>query len=229
MTASTAPPRFSVGDGYASYRGPAVDGSMHRHAAFQVAIAPGGTVAIEDTAGARHRGEVLVVTPMTRHRVLPGTEDLLTYFVDPHLAYADRLRDEFDGIAAAPELAGLREEELRGARTSAELDPRLLQAMAAVSGPGLPMTQVAAEVGLSPQRLRAIARLELGMPLPRWRAWVRLRRAAEALAAGSPLAEAALDAGFADQAHMTRWMREMMGITPRGALAALRPQSREAV
>ena len=101
--------------------------------------------------------------------------------------------------------------------------------MAAVSGGGLSMAEVAGSVDLSPQRLRALARRELGMPLPRWRAWVRLRRAAEALVAGSSLAEAALEGGFADQAHMTRWMREMMGITPRTALAALRPQSREAV
>ena len=34
---------------------------------------------------------------------------------------------------------------------------------------GLPA--VAARVGLSPQRLRALARGQLGMPLARWRAW----------------------------------------------------------
>lgn len=37
------------------------------------------------------------------------------------------------------------------------------------------MPDAAAQVGLSPQRLRALARQQLGMPLSRWR--VRLSRA----------------------------------------------------
>jgi AraC-like DNA-binding protein len=67
------------------------------------------------------------------------------------------------------------------------------------------------------------------MPLTRWRVWARLRRAAEALCDGQSLADAALTAGFADQAHLTRWMRELMGLTPSAVLPALRGHSRRAV
>jgi len=84
------------------------------------------------------------------------------------------------------------------------------------------MPELSARVGLSPQRLRAVARETLGMPLARWRVWARLRRAAEAIVAGRPLADAAVTAGFADQAHLSRWMREMMGLTPTEVLPALR-------
>nr|WP_225953685.1 helix-turn-helix domain-containing protein [Kibdelosporangium phytohabitans] len=90
------------------------------------------------------------------------------------------------------------------------------------------MPGVAAAVGLSPQRLRALARQQLGMPLTRWRVWARLRRAAEALRDGQSLVDAAVTAGFADQAHLTRQMREMMGITPAAVLPILRGQSRRA-
>ena len=220
--------RFAVGEGYASYRGPAIDVSAHRHAAFQVAIATRGEVTVVDAAGVSHRGRALLVSPMARHRMLAGTE-LLTFFVEPHCAFADQLRERGgEGVTVAPELGGLGEEDVRFARPSRALDPRLVAAMGAATAPGRSIPQVAAEVGVSPQRLRALARQQLGMPLARWRVWVRLGRAAEALRAGRSLADAALEGGFADQAHMSRWMREMMGLTPGTALAALRPQARRA-
>ncbi|WP_279588708.1 helix-turn-helix domain-containing protein [Actinophytocola oryzae] len=218
---------FEIGDGYACYRGPVADSAAHRHAAFQVAIAVRGEVAMLDASGTCHRAAALVVPPMTWHRML-AAPDLRTYFVDPQCAFADRLRG-CRGVTPADELRDLDEELLRpaAARTSGELDPRLVAAMDAVWD--LAMPELAARVGLSPQRLRALARAQLGMPLTRWRVWARLRRAAEALRAGRSLAEAALTAGFADQAHLTRWMREMMGLTPAAVLPALRGQSRHAV
>jgi methylphosphotriester-DNA--protein-cysteine methyltransferase len=73
---------------------------------------------------------------------------------------------------------------------------------------------IAAAVDLSPQRLRALARGQLGMPLARWRVWSRLRRAAEAMRDGASVADAAVTAGFSDQAHLSRQMRDMMGLTP---------------
>jgi len=223
-------PGLAIGDGYACYRGPVADSTLHRHAAFQVAIAVRGEVAILDAAGTCQRAPALVVPPMTRHQMLAAT-DVLTYFIEPQCAFADRLR-ECRGITSAGELRGLREEELRpaAARVSGALDPRLVAAMdATAAASGLSMPDLAARVELSPQRLRALARQQLGMPLTRWRAWARLRRAAEALNDGQSLADAAGTAGFADQAHFTRWMREMMGLTPSAVLPALRGHARRAV
>jgi AraC-like DNA-binding protein len=48
----------------------------------------------------------------------------------------------------------------------------------------------------------------------------RLHRAGRSLASGASLAEAALDAGFADQAHLSRSMRRAFGVTP-ATVAAL--------
>jgi AraC-like DNA-binding protein len=232
LDADAPVPSFAVGEGYAAYRGPAIEVVAHRHAAFQVAIAVQGAVAIVDAAGTCHRGVALAVAPMARHRMLAGA-DLLTFFVEPHCAFADRLRERCgggDGVTAAGELHGLTEADLRPVHPSRVLDPRLVAAMDAVTAPGASMPEVAARVGLSPQRLRALARGQLGMPLLRWRAWVRLRVAAEALRDGRSIADAAITGGFADQAHLTRWMREMMGLTPTVALPALlgRGQSRRA-
>ncbi|WP_432875777.1 helix-turn-helix domain-containing protein [Kribbella sp. CA-245084] len=208
--------RFVIRDGYACYEGPVSGGSRHRHGAFQIAI--GADVAMVDDDGVCHRGAALVVPPMTWHRLLPADE-LLIYFIDPQCAFTDQLRG-YGAIAVVDALAGLREVDLDpGAmRASDSFDPRLAEAMELWQ---LPMPEVAARVGISPQRLRAVARETLGMPLARWRVWARLRRAAEALAAGQALADAAVTAGFADQAHLSRWMREMMGITPAEVLQVL--------
>ncbi|WP_433137549.1 helix-turn-helix transcriptional regulator [Actinomadura nitritigenes] len=126
-------------------------------------------------------------------------------------------------------MRGLREEDVAGGRRSGELDGRLLDAMRVLMDERIPMAALAARVGLSPQRLRALARAELGMPLARWRIWRRLARAAEALREGRTLSGAALAGGFADQAHFTREMRRMMGLTPAEAVRALGRQARRAV
>jgi AraC-like DNA-binding protein len=112
--------------------------------------------------------------------------------------------------------------------TSNELDPRLTQALNTLRDGHVSMPSLAATVGLSPQRLRALARRQVGMPLARWRVWAGLRRAAEAMRAGQSPADAAITAGFADQAHLTRRMREMVGLTPAAVLTTLRDHSRRA-
>jgi AraC-like DNA-binding protein len=166
---------------------------------------------------------------MVGHRLLPVRE-LRTLFVEPQCAFADRLRAVCGGgITPAPGMRGLREEDVAGGRLSGEVDGRLLDAMRVLMDERIPMTAVAARVGLSPQRLRALARRELGMPLARWRIWRRLARSAEALREGRTLSEAALAGGFADQAHFTREMRRMMGLTPAEVVQALGGQPRRAV
>jgi AraC-like DNA-binding protein len=220
-------PRFAIVEGFAVYRGATTTGHVHRHAGFQIAIGMRGEVAIVDASGTQHRAAAVVVAPMEPH-CLQATPDVLTYFVEPHCVFADRLRERHGtGISAAPEPRDLREDDVRPAAVGppSQLDPRLVQTLNAMSDLHASLPSLAADVGLSPQRLRALARDQLGMPLARWRVWTRLRRAAEALQAGQSLADAASTAGFADQAHLTRQMREMMGLTPAVVLPLLRGQS----
>jgi len=70
--------------------------------------------------------------------------------------------------------------------------------------------------------LRALATESLSAPLAQWRLWRMLAKAASAIAAGLPLASAAADAGFSDQAHLTRTMRRFFGVTPAVAATSLR-------
>jgi AraC-like DNA-binding protein len=220
-------PHFAIGEGYAVYRGPTTSGTVHRHAAFQIMVGQPDKVEVVDAAGATNRSVALVVPPMYPHCLL-ATPHVLVFFVEPHCVYADELRRHYgDGITAAPELRDLSEDDIRsmGNRGSEELDPRLVLALNALTDNAIALPVVAARVGLSPQRLRALAREQLGMPLARWRVWTRLRRAAEALQGGQSVADAATAAGFADQAHLSRQVREMMGLTPAALLPIVRSHS----
>jgi AraC-like DNA-binding protein len=54
---------------------------------------------------------------------------------------------------------------------------------------------------------------------------LRVRAARRLLAQGTPPAQAAAEAGFADQAHLTRWFRRYYGVTPGAYRAAVCPQA----
>jgi AraC-like DNA-binding protein len=73
---------------------------------------------------------------------------------------------------------------------------------------------VAAEAGLSRYQLLRSFRAEVGMPPYAWLAQHRVARARVLLERGHRPAEAATLTGFADQAHLTRWFRRVVGVTP---------------
>jgi AraC-like DNA-binding protein len=73
---------------------------------------------------------------------------------------------------------------------------------------------LAAEVGISPSRLRSIVHEEIGVPLRQLRLWSRLALAILWLPYRPTAAAAATAAGFADQAHLTRTARRFLGRTP---------------
>ncbi len=83
--------------------------------------------------------------------------------------------------------------------------------------PGL--AEIAEATGLSRYQLVRAFRAEIGMPPYAWLAQHRVFRARALLEHGAGLAEAAATVGFADQAHLTRWFRRVVGVTP-GAFRA---------
>ena len=91
----------------------------------------------------------------------------------------------------------------------------------AVPEAALSLADLADEAGLSRfQLIRGFAR-EVGATPHAYLTQARVLRARRLIAAGRPLAEAALDAGFADQSHMTRAFVRQFGIAPGRYRAAL--------
>ena len=81
-----------------------------------------------------------------------------------------------------------------------------------VSPPAL--AEIAAGTGLSRYQLIRSFRTEVGMPPYAWLAQHRVSAARALLERGCRPAEVAALTGFADQAHLTRWFRRVVGVTP---------------
>ncbi|MEH0936140.1 helix-turn-helix transcriptional regulator [Micromonospora psammae] len=111
-------------------------------------------------------------------------------------------------------------EAVAAARLSAAGGPDPLGSrVAALLDAGVSVTATAAEVGLGPRALhrRSLALFGYG---PKTLARIlRMRRAVALARAGVPLAEAAARSGYADQAHLTRDVRELAGVPPSKLLA----------
>lgn len=73
---------------------------------------------------------------------------------------------------------------------------------------------LAEAAGLDKYRALRIFTAAFGLTPMRYLASLRVERARELLARGAGCADAALQAGFSDQAHLTRAFKERLGVTP---------------
>jgi AraC-like DNA-binding protein len=133
-----------------------------------------------------------------------------------------------------PDTAVIRALELAAALVAdGDLDPAATRAAVLLADPRARAEDVAAEVGLSLRQLRRRCHAVVGYGPKTLQRVLRFRRFVTQLDVGPPrgqhahdLAALAAQAGYADQAHLTRECRTLAGLTP-AALAAQRgPASR---
>ncbi len=93
-----------------------------------------------------------------------------------------------------------------------EPDPLVRAAVAALDRPRTHVASVAAELGVSPRQLQRRIAAAVGYG-PKTLARVLRFRRLQALPA-APLIEMALEAGYADQAHMTAEVTRLAGVSP---------------
>jgi len=73
---------------------------------------------------------------------------------------------------------------------------------------------LAAEIGWSRRHFSARFREAVGLPPKALARLIRIEHAAQRVRAGEPLADIAYAGGYADQSHLTRDFRELVGCTP---------------
>jgi AraC-like DNA-binding protein len=205
--------------------------ALHRHPAWKVVLPLAGQVEVVHGAGRTVSAAGLVVPPQLAHTCAVSS-GYAAVFLDPWVLRPDLGLTRLDESAARRVLAALRhpgdhdsdaEGDLAAARSELlnligggrRLDPRVAHAVRECTraGSGAAIASIAAGVGLSPPRLRALVRASVGIPLARLRQWARLRLAVADLP-GETVATAASAAGFADQAHLARTARTLIGRTP---------------
>ncbi|MDF1506423.1 helix-turn-helix transcriptional regulator, partial [Roseisolibacter sp. H3M3-2] len=78
----------------------------------------------------------------------------------------------------------------------------------------LSLAALADAAQLAPARLARAFRAEVGLPPHAYLELVRVEQAKSRLRRGDPIADVAFATGFADQSHLTRRFRRVVGVTP---------------
>jgi AraC-like DNA-binding protein len=86
-------------------------------------------------------------------------------------------------------------------------------------GENVSLERLAHEAGLSPFHLCRVFRQEIGLSPHAYQVLVRVQLAKRLLAEGVSIAQIAVEAGFFDQAHLTRHFKRIFGVTPGRYLA----------
>lgn len=207
--------------------------------AVQLAIGLHGPVAVTGDAGTVV-GAAVLVRAGARHRLAPVAGGVRCLFVEVDSPAGQAWMSapaDAQVLRAPPKVVkALREaddidvalQRLSESHPKRVFDARLTRALASLacnpSGVGA-IRRAAISAHVSVSCLRALAAKSLSPPLAQWRSWRMLAKAASAIARGRSLADAAAEAGFSDQAHLTRTMGRFFGVTPSVAATSLRRAS----
>lgn len=179
--------------------------------------------------------QLLVVEPYRKHRLrrCPG---LRTTLIEPesvnpgimaderwvagtasYPAWVERIDRGFTSWLRTGTLPGFSVDEMIFGENlpARELDPRIEMIISQITGrpggPQLRVEELAESVNLSPSRLSHLFREQLGISMRSFRAWKRVRQAIGLTVSEPVLVRAAVNAGYADEAHFSRSMRKYFG------------------
>ena len=177
----------------------------------------------------RISGDVLFIRPGVEHSVTCA-QGLTAIYLDGLQcsnsgAFAYRLPPEQERVALEA-MAGRRDaaRELRfrlGAGRNAPPHELALAVSDLIKEPMSRMTQIELAARLKMGRTSALRlfKAATGQTFRRFKQWSALQHAARQIAAGELVRTAAMDAGFADTAHLSRTFRTSFGLSPAAAIA----------
>ena len=205
--------------------------AAHANAVTGVLIGRTGPLRLE-CEGRRLAGDVLLVRPGVVHAVsLPERGAEVLYLNGLAFPFDAPLAQVLSGVLAQLASDALRGDrcamhELRARLTSRA--PRLPTGIAEVvraiyADPMQRMSQDELARRLHMERTRALRcfKAATGQTFRDFKRWSALQHAAQRMAEGALVRTAAIDAGFADSAHLTRVFRHGFGLTPSAAIAGL--------
>ena len=213
----------------------------HRLAAPAVVIGVDGNLRLRSERV--HQGRAMLVSPGCWHSFDPTPGRMAVFLLPPSALRRDQLSwvQELSSPGRWLEVAqALLDRKLttwepidgclaREHLAARPIDRRLRAALDTVEGAldeNLAIGELAGIATLSPSRLMALVREQLGTSLRGYRRWLRTFRVVRDYAAGRSLTEAAFAAGFASSPHLSAATRDQFGIRPSDIL---RPANRATI
>jgi len=160
------------------------------------------------------------MTELERYERLTGTARLLVR----HSAAGARAAGPAETAGSDTRVAARIRELLHDRYAAADLTAPDLTSPDLTS-PDLTSTDLAAAAGCSRFAAYRAFHQVYGLAPSDYQRQLRVRAARRLLARDIPPAVAAAEAGFADQAHLTRWFRRYYGVTPGAYRAAMHPRA----
>jgi AraC family transcriptional regulator len=225
------------------YLGPSARTSSHRNHAATWLVAQRGTLQVTLQNGTVLENEVIYVPSETEFSTAEATSMIAALYWEPESESFSRASEQFDALKPRGfqcrygNVAEL--ESLYNTRTSLADADRLLAKIFGLDDLGRAdaasadarITEVlqflrdaphdydsidalAERVHLSASRFQHLFSEQVGVPVRRYVLWLKMRRALELAMAGDSLTRAALSSGFSDSAHLSRTVRQIMGIAP---------------
>jgi AraC family transcriptional regulator len=181
-------------------------------------ISPALLHSVAETMGVRNPGGIAIVPQL--HFTDPRIEHI-GWAIKSELESSDpfgRVYGEGLGVALAAQLlrryARIPEQRAGDALSRRRLG-RALDYVRANIASDLSLFALANVAGVSPSHFKTLFKQSVGMAVHQYVIRARVEHAVEILQRDdSPLADVALQAGFANQSHLARCMRRILGVTP---------------
>jgi AraC family transcriptional regulator len=225
------------------YLGPGARTTPHRNHAATWLIAHRGKMRVELGDGQVLEDEAIYVPSETEFATISAPARIAALYWEPESDSFLRAAAKFDAqsprafqceYANTAELASLARADLpldtadallhkvfglnpQGIAPTGLLDERIAEAITflRVQPNAYESIETLAErVHLSPSRFQHLFKEQIGIPVRRYVLWQKMRQALNLAMAGESLTSAALTAGFADSAHLSRTVRAIMGVAP---------------
>ncbi|MCY0991038.1 AraC family transcriptional regulator [Nannocystis sp. ILAH1] len=205
--------------------------AAHPNPALAVLVGRTGPVTVANEGG-RVTGEALIVRPAISHCVsfaergadVIYLNGLAFSFSAPLAVAATGALAQLAARAIGGEVDAIAELRARLGLAAAPLRTNMAAIVRAIQAdPMTRMSQTELARRLGMERTQALRRFKAatGLTFRAFKLWSGLQHAARQIEAGALVRTAAMDAGFADTAHLSRSFRAMFGLSPSAAIAGL--------
>jgi AraC-like DNA-binding protein len=175
-------------------------------------------------------GDIVIIRPGVEHHIVCGEGGFSAMYLDgARWLSPSALAERLEGRLGELVLAGMRldsdaQRELRERLNHGQGRPprgvsAVLAHLAADPMARMSQAELAKRLGLERTQALRLFKASTGTTFRQFKRWTGLQHAARLIVAGALVRSAAMDAGFADTAHLTRTFKQSFGLTPSQAIA----------